>query len=419
MISPKFLRNNQEFVSNSLKKRQLSFDLNQFQIIESQKLSLLKEIEKLQLDRNTQSKAIAKLKHEKKDTNEIQLKVKKIGEEIKKKKEKLLSLEEEVENFCLLIPNILDEDVPLGVDESENKVIKSHSAPSQKFDIKSHDEIGIKKNIFNFERASRTSGSRFTYLTGKGAILSRAIASFFLEQNSKRGYVEYNCPLIVNEKSLMGTGQLPKFKDDLFSINKENFYLIPTAEVSLINYYQDSIINEKELPIRMMSHTPCFRAEAGSAGKDTKGLIRQHQFEKVELVSLTAPETSKAEHEKMIHDIEELLKAMELPYRISLLCSGDTGFSASKCYDLEVWLPASKRYMEISSVSNCSDFQAYRGKIRAKSTQTNKNYYLHTLNGSALAVGRTLTAILENFQDANANIFVPKVLQKYTHFDKI
>ena len=313
------------------------------------------------------------------------------------------------------IPNIPDETTPVGTDESANVVIKTvGEIPQKSFEIKPHWEIGPELGLLDFERGVKLSQSRFTIYKGAGARLERAIINFFLDvHTTQHGYTEILPPYMVNGASMTGTGQLPKFKEDMYKCEEEDLYLIPTAEVPLTNIFAGEILSEEQLPMLLTAYTPCFRREAGSAGKDTRGLIRQHQFNKVELVKLCTPESSVEEHEKLTQNAEKVLELLELPYRRVALCTGDIGFSAAKCYDLEVWLPSSGMYREISSCSNFGDYQARRAGLRYRSKATGKPEYVHTINGSGLAVGRTFAAILENYQQEDGSILIPKVLQPY------
>lgn len=326
--------------------------------------------------------------------------------------ERVAKLEEELENAACVVPNLIDDDVPFGADEEENVCLKVvGELPQFDFTPKEHFELGEKLGWLDFERGAKLSGSRFTVLRGEGAKLARALANYMIDFNSARGFELVNVPFLVSSKTLFGTGQLPKFEEDLYKVRDEDLYLIPTSEVPVTNLYNDSIIEGDKLPIKMTCFSACFRQEAGSAGRDTRGMIRQHQFEKVELVSITKPEQSDQVFEEMVSCASDLLTSLGLPHRQILLCSGDLGFSAAKTIDLEVWLAGQGRYREISSVSNCRDFQARRAKIRFK--EGKKNALTHTLNGSSLAVGRTLIAIIENYQKADGSVEIPHALRKY------
>ena len=417
MLLPKFVRSNIEAVEQNLKNRHIDTNLTLFRSLEEERLLILNRVQEKKSILNQASKEIGILKREKKEIAPEKFEdLKLLSNEIETIDTQLKQLEEQVQDFCLNLPNILAEDVVIGKDEEYNVKIRA-GGKIKKFDfpIKSHADLGIDLNIMDFQRAVKISGSRFVCLRNAGAKLERALINFFLDENIQAGYEEIYPPAIVNKDSLIGTGQFPKFQEDVFQIMNEHheYYLIPTAEVPVTNLYSNEILKEEELPLNFTAFTPCFRSEAGAAGKDTKGLIRQHQFNKVELVTYCKPENSEKQHLKMIAHIETLLQKLKLPYQLISLCSGDTGFSASKCYDFEVWLPSQQTYREISSCSNFTDFQSNRCHIRYKSTSTNKNIPIHTLNGSALAVGRTMVAILENYQNPDGSITVPKALVSY------
>ncbi|MGC8852437.1 MAG: serine--tRNA ligase, partial [Hydrogenobacter sp.] len=332
---------------------------------------------------------------------------------------KLSFVESDMRNLMLRIPNIPHESVPIGEDEKDNVEVRRYGTPREfNFEPKPHWEIGEKLDILDFERGAKLSGSRFTVLKNMGAKLERALINFMLDMHAKKGYMEVLPPHLVKPEVLEGTGQLPKFEEELYKCERDNLYLIPTAEVPLTNLFRDEILREDQLPIYLMSYTPCYRREAGAYGKDIRGIIRQHQFDKVELVKIVKPEDSYEELEKLTQDAEDILKALELPYRVVLLCSGDLGFSSAKTYDIEVWFPSQNRYREVSSCSNCEDFQARRMNMRFKDSQ-GRNRYVHTLNGSGLAVGRTLAAILENYQREDGSVVVPHALRDYLKLDII
>lgn len=383
-------------------------ELNQ----ERKRLIALAETQKA--NQNKQSQEIAKLKKDGKDATAQLEALKVMSEEIKKLYADAEAADLKVQELCKVLPNKCHKDVPVGTSEEDNKIVRKWGEPKVlSFKAKEHFELGEKLGILDFERATKVAGARFTILNGHAAKLERALINFMLDvQTKEHGYQETIPPFIVNSQSLFGTGQFPKFYDDVFHLQNTDYHLIPTAEVPVTNYFRDEILDESKLPIYMTAYTPCFRSEAGSHGRDTKGLIRQHQFNKVELVKITHPDKSYEEHEKMVANAEEILKRLELPYRVSLLCTADIGFGAAKCYDLEVWLPGQNAYREISSCSNCEDFQARRANIRFKSG-TNKPQFAHTLNGSGLAVGRTLIAILENYQREDGSVEIPKALQPY------
>ncbi|MGV3523438.1 MAG: serine--tRNA ligase [Candidatus Sericytochromatia bacterium] len=371
-------------------------------------------IDGLRQQRNEASKAIGKLKQSGADATEQMEAVRAIGDEIKAAEERMQVCNDERDALLLNIPNILHASVPNGASEDDNLFVRdSGPVPTLDFEPKAHDEVGVALDILDFERAARMTGARFAVLKGAGARLERALASFFLDENTSRGYTEVLPPYMVNRETMTANGNLPKFEEDLFAVNFKDYFLIPTAEVPLTNLYRGEILDKSQLPQYLTAYTPCFRAEAGSAGRDTRGIIRQHQFSKVEMVKLVEPEHSFDELEKMVADAENLLQKLELPYRVVLLCSGDTGFNAAKTYDLEVWFPSQGTYREISSCSNCTDFQARRGMLRYRPEAEGPTAFPHTLNGSGLPIGRTLAALIENYQQADGRIRVPKVLQPY------
>jgi len=421
MLDIKQIRENPDKVNELLKRRKPDLSVDEILEVDRQRRELQVNADNLRAQRKSSSQDIAKLKKEGIDTEELQEKVRQIGDEIKVLEEKEAELNNKQRNILLNIPNTPAESTPIGADENANIIIKTAGEPTQKsFPIKPHWEIGPEKDLLDFERGVKISESRFTVYKGRGAALERSLISFFLDIHAKKhGYTEYLPPYLVNGAAMTGTGQLPKFKDDMYKCEEEDLYLIPTAEVPLTNIYANEILSEEDLPKYMMAYTPCFRREAGSAGKDTRGLIRQHQFNKVELVKLCTPAKSPEEHEKLTCDAEKILELLELPYRKIELCSGDLGFSAQKCYDLEVWLPSSEDYREISSCSNFGDYQARRAGLKYRNKETGKPEFLHTINGSGLAVGRTFAAILENFQQDDGSILIPKALQPYYGWDVI
>ena len=415
MLDIKVIRENPDKVNELLKRRNAELSINEVLEIDKQRREVQGKADNLRADRKNISQQVGVLKKEGKDTTEIQENVRKLGEEIKGLEEKELEFNEKQKTLLLNIPNTPDETTPVGHDESANTVIKTvGEVPQKLFEVKAHWDIGTELDLLDFERGVKISESRFTIYKGKGARLERAIINFFLDvHTTDHGYTEILPPYLVNSASMRGTGQLPKFAQDMYKCEEEDLYLIPTAEVPVTNIYANEILNEEDLPKYMAAYTPCFRREAGSAGKDTRGLIRQHQFNKVELVKLCTPEDSPEEHEKLTRNAERMLELLELPYRRIELCTGDIGFSAQKCYDLEVWLPSSECYREISSCSNFGDYQARRAGIRYRSKLSGKPEFLHTINGSGLAVGRTFAAILENFRQEDGSVLIPKVLQKY------
>ncbi|MDM7273536.1 serine--tRNA ligase [Sulfurihydrogenibium azorense] len=416
MLDIRLIREKPDFVKERLSTRDPSYAqmIDKLLEIDEERRKIKKEIDDLRAERNEKSKLFPIYKKEGKDTTQIQERVKEIGERIKYLEEKLNTVEEEFNNLILYIPNLPALDVPIGKDENDNVEVRRWGEP-RKFDFEPlpHFEIGERLGILDFERGAKLSGSRFTVMFKEAARLERALINFMLDVHTKQhGYTEVWTPLLVKSKTLQGTGQLPKFKEDLYKIEDEDLYLIPTAEVTLTNLHADEIIPEDQLPKYYTAYTPCFRKEAGSHGKDVRGILRQHQFDKVELVKIVKPEDSYNELEKLVNEAEKILQLLELPYRVVLLCTGDMGFSAAKTYDIEVWIPSQNRYREISSCSNTEDFQARRAMIRYKDKE-GKNHFVHTLNGSGLAVGRTLLAIIENYQKPDGTFEVPKVLRDY------
>lgn len=422
MLDVRFIRKNPEVVRESLKNRGYSDDiLDDFLRIDKERLSLLKEFEDLKHELNNKSKIIGEMKKRGEDIGELLLESKNLSDNIENLKEKLKETEDILNDIVLRIPNIPHETVPIGLDEKSNVEIRKFGEIRKfDFEIKPHWEIGENLGILDFERASKLSGSRFFLNKDLGASLERALINFMLDLHIKKnGYKEIFPPFLVRGDIMVGTGQLPKFVDDMYKIEGEDLWLIPTAEVPLTNIHKDEILNENELPKYYVAYTACFRKEAGAAGRDTRGLIRVHQFNKVELVKLVKPENSFDELEKLVIEAEDVLKELNLPYRVVLLSTGDmAGFSASKTYDIEVWMPSYGRYVEISSCSNCTDFQARRmnTKFRRKSGEIE---FIHTLNGSGVAIGRCLAAILENYQNEDGSVKIPEVLIPYISVDKI
>ena len=413
MIDIKHLRNNIDEVENSLARRGYKLDIDRFINLDADRKSLQVEVETLQSDRKNLSNDFGKLKSLGEDTSDLKKKIDSINVSLKIKNESLNAILESIHTILLDIPNIPHESTPCGENESENVVIRSVGKITSTNTI---DHIDITTKI-DTDLAAKLAGTRFAVLKGSMAKLQRALISFMLDIASKNGYEEYYLPYMANKDSLIGTGNLPKFEEDLFKTS-ESLYLIPTAEVPLTNIYRDVLIDESELPIKLTAHTPCFRSEAGSYGRDTKGLIRQHQFEKVELFKITDPSSSMTELEGLLKNAEEILQALELPYQVVQLCAGDIGFSSCKTYDIEVWMPSQNKYREISSCSNFGDFQARRSNL--KYISENKKYFAHTINGSALAVGRTLIALIENnYNDEDRSITIPISLQSFVGCDKI
>ena len=419
----KYIRKNFDEFQKKMYKRNPNIEIKPIQELDKKRLELISQVEKLKEEKNNASRDIGNLMKQgnKQEAEAIKERMKNVSEEIKILDDSLAQIEKELTDFLLEVPNILDDSVPTGKDENENvEIRKWGQIRNYDFTPLPHEEIAEKLGILNLEVSAKLSGARFSYLSGKGAQLERALINFFLDiHTQEHGYTEALPPFMVNSRSMTGTGQLPKFKEDAFKIEGRDLYLIPTAEVPLTNVFSDDILNEANLPVYLAGYTPCFRSEAGSYGKDTKGLIRLHQFNKVELVKITTPETSEEEHEKLLLNAEKILQLLHLPYRVVLLCSGDTGFSAAKCYDLEVFLPSQGKYREISSVSNFKDFQARRANIRYRRKEDQKTEFVHTINGSGLAVGRTWLAILENYQNSDGSVTIPDILVRYTGFKTI
>lgn len=415
MIDPRLLRQNLDDVVNALAKRGYQMDTARFNALEEKRRELQISLQELQNERNTSSKKIGMAKAKGEDASEILASVAKLGDELSRVDASLNEVSDELNTMLLDMPNVPHADVPVGKNEDDNVEMKRWGTPREfSFEPKDHVALGETQGM-DFEAAAKISGSRFVVLKSNMAKLHRALAQFMLDTHTEEhGYTEVNVPVIVNQKSLYGTAQLPKFSEDLFKLEDErNFYLIPTAEVPLSNIAQDEIWDEAALPVQVTAHSTCFRSEAGSYGRDTRGMIRQHQFEKVELVHFTKPEDSYNALERLVVHAETILEKLELPYRRMVLCSGDMGFSATKTYDLEVWLPGQQKYREISSCSNCEDFQARRLKARYRNQETGKPELMHTLNGSGLAVGRTLVAVLENYQEEDGRVRIPEVLKPY------
>lgn len=421
MLDLKFVRENLDKVAEAMKNRHTEVDLDVFRKLDQERRDLLQEVEADKSMRNSVSAEISKMKKNGEDASEKILSMRTLGDKIAETDKKLKEVEQGLRDIMLTIPNMPDASVPVGKDDTENPEVRKWGEPTHfDFEPKAHWDLGEDLGILDSNRAAKVSGGRFYYYLGLGARLERAVYNFMLDQHTQKdGYTEVIPPYIVNRETMTGTGQLPKFHEDMYRLEGMEMYLIPTAEVPLTNYYRDEIIDGAKLPIYLTAFTPCFRAEAGSAGRDTRGLIRQHQFHKVEMVKFTKPEDSFDELEKLTHDAEGILQALGLPYHVVCLCTGDLGFSATKCYDIEVWFPAQNKYREISSCSNCVDFQARRANIRFRRDSKSKPEFVHTLNGSGLAVGRTVAAILENYQQADGSIVVPEVLRPYMGCDVI
>ena len=414
MLDMKFIRENIEAVEAALKTRSADLSLGDFKNLDSERRRVLSNVEALKAQKNSASEVIARTKDKSQVADTIAA-MKQLTAEIKELEEQLNTIQPALDALLMTIPNLPAHSTPVGRSEEDNQLVRDWGTPRQ-FDFTplNHWDIAERLAIIDFERAAKLAGTRFALYRGAGARLERALISFMLDMHTEtHGYTEVLPPFMVNRDSMTGTGQLPKFEEDLFRLVDPEYFLIPTAEVPVTNIHRDEILKRDELPVRYTAHTPCFRREAGSYGKDTRGLIRQHQFNKVELVSFCHPEQSEEELERLTGHAEAILKALELPYRVMALCSGDIGFSACKTYDLEVWLPGQSTYREISSCSSFGDFQARRAKIRFREDDQSKPEFLHTLNGSGLAVGRTVVAILENCQQADGSVTVPKVLRPY------
>jgi seryl-tRNA synthetase len=416
MLDPKLLRSDLDSVVKKLRIKKYEFNTELFNQLEDKRKSLQMSTQALQGDRNTQSKAIGKAKSQGEDISHLLVAVEELGSQLKQAETDLDVLQTQLEALLLDMPNIADDSVPAGVTEEDNEeVLVWGTKPTFDFEPKDHIDLGNHLKGLDFERAAKLSGARFATMTGSLATMHRALIQLMVNQHMQHGYTEAYVPYLVNEATLIGTGQLPKFKEDLFNVKSasHNLYLIPTAEVPVTNLVSDTILDANDLPLKYVAHTPCFRSEAGSYGRDTRGMIRQHQFDKVEMVQIVKPEDSTQALEELTGHAEAILKLLKLPYRKVILCGGDLGFSASKTYDLEVWLPGQDAYREISSCSNMLDFQARRMKARWRNPETGKPELVHTLNGSGLAVGRTLVAVMENYQQADGSIKVPDVLQPY------
>ncbi|HZJ85313.1 MAG TPA: serine--tRNA ligase [Syntrophomonadaceae bacterium] len=415
MLDYKLIRANPELVKDGLSKRNIADGLEKYIELDEDRRKILIEVEELKKFRNSSSQEVGRLKKAGQDPTEIMEKVRQVGQEIKEYDDKLKVMEKELEDIILTLPNLPHESVPIGLDEESNEEIRKWGEPPH-FDFAPlpHWDIGTNLDILDFERAAKLSGARFTVYKGAGARLERAIINFYLDiHTAEHGYREILTPFMVTDDCMIGTGQLPKFAEDMFKLQDREMYLIPTAEVPLTNLYREEILEASDLPMYLTAYSPCFRAEAGSHGRDTRGIIRQHQFNKVELVKLTEPDKSYQELEKMTLDAQRVLQLLGLPYRVIVLSTGDMGFSAAKTYDIEVWMPSYAAYREISSCSNCEDFQARRANIRYRPAPTERPRFVHTLNGSGVAIGRTVAAILENYQQEDGSVIIPEVLQPY------
>ena len=415
MLDIKYLKQNIDFVRQKMNERGQKIDFDRFIDLDAKRRDILQAVETLRNERNSVSKQVGELKKKKEDASALIEKMGNVSAKIKEYDEILRLTEEELNAFVMIVPNIQHESVPQGKGSEDNLVVRSWGEkPVFSFEPKQHFELGESLSILDFARGAKITGARFTVSRGAGAAMERALVSFMLDLHvEKHGYTEVLTPFMVNAESMTGTGQLPKFKEDLFKIEGMEYYLIPTAEVPVTNIYREEILEEDKLPIYLVAYSPCFRSEAGSYGKDTRGLIRQHQFNKVEMVKFSKPETSYDELEKLTANAEEVLEKFGIAYRTVCLCTADLGFSSAKTYDVEAWMPGQNTYREISSCSNFEDFQARRASIRFRRTDSGKVDFVHTLNGSGLAVGRTVVAILENYQQADGSVLIPEALRPY------
>jgi seryl-tRNA synthetase len=415
MLDIKLVRSNPDLVKEALANRGVNVSLDEFLGLDEERRKMLVEVEKLKNKRNVVSEEVGRLKKAGQPADDIVLEMRQVSQSIKDMDEKVKDIEEQLQRILLTIPNLPHESVPVGKDENDNPEVRRWGKTREfAFKPKAHWDLAEDLDILDFERGGKVSGTRFSFFKGMGARLERALINFMMDLHStEHGYTEVLPPYIVNDDSMIGTGQLPKFAEDMFKIENTNYYLIPTAEVPVTNLYRGEILQGSNLPIYHCAYSGCFRAEAGAAGRDTRGLIRQHQFDKVELVKFVEPESSYEELEKLLQNAEKVLQLLGIPYRVINLCTGDIGFSAAKTYDIEVWLPSFNTYREISSCSNFEDFQARRANIKFRREPKAKAEFVHTLNGSGLAVGRTFAAILENFQEEDGSISIPPVLQQY------
>ena len=413
MLDIKVIRNNSEMVKAAMKNRQMNLDneIDEILKIDEERRNILQEAESMKAQQNAVSKKIPEMKKSGEDISKVMVEMKELSDKISEKTKLQSELEAKQRDLISWIPNIPNETVPIGKDDSENVEIRRWGEPRKfDFEAKAHWDIGKDLDILDPERAAKVTGTRFNFYKGLGAKLERSVINFFLNTHTQNGYTEVFPPFLANDDSLFGTGQFPKFKEDEFKVENTNLYLVPTAEVPVTNFHRNEILEGEKLPIKYCAYSACFRSEAGSAGRDTRGLIRQHQFNKVELVKFCKPEESYEELEKLTNDAEKLLQMLNLPYRVVALCTGDATFSSAKTYDIEVWMPSYNRYVEISSCSNFEDYQARRLQVRYKDSAKDKAKLVHTLNGSGLAVGRTVAAILENYQNADGTVTIPDVL---------
>ncbi len=422
MLDVRFIRDNPDRVRAAMRSRNMSLDaeIDEILRLDLQRRELTAKVEAMKAQQNAVSKKIPQMKKSGEDTSAIMAEMKALSEEISRFNKDLSVVEKSLRESVLMIPNLPNSEVPVGKDDSDNVEVRRWGE-ARRFDFtpKAHWDLGKDLNILDPERAAKVTGARFHFYKGLGARLERALINFFMDTHASRGYTEVLPPYVVNRDSMTGTGQLPKFEEDAFKLAAEDRFLVPTAEVPVTNFHRDEILSGSELPIKFCAYSACFRAEAGSAGRDTRGLIRQHQFNKVELVKFANPESSYDELESLTNDAENLLQRLGLPYRVVCICTGDLGFCSAKTYDIEVWMPSYGRYVEISSCSNFEDYQARRAAIRFKQDKTDKAKFVHTLNGSGLAVGRSVAAILENYQNEDGSVTVPEVLRSYLGVEKI
>lgn len=420
MLDIKTLRNEPDKIRQALKNRNNDLDITPAIELDLQRREILAEVEQMKAKQNEITKQIPQMKKAGESTDAVFAEMKELSGEIKELDAKVSEIDEQLRGYMLRIPNIPNESVPVGKDDSENVEMRRWGEPRKfDFDAKAHWDIGTDLDILDFDRGAKISGTRFTVYRGLGARLERSVIQYFLNTHTANGYTEIFPPYMVNRASMTGTGQLPKFEEDAFKVANNGYFLIPTAEVPVTNLHRDEILDGTKLPVKYCAYSACFRAEAGSAGRDTRGLIRQHQFNKVELVKFSEPEKSYEELESLTHDAEMLLQGLGIPYRVVTLSTGDLGFSSAKTYDIEVWMPSYGRYVEISSCSNFEDYQARRANIKYRKNPKDKAQFVHTLNGSGLAVGRTVAAVLENFQNADGSVTVPEALRPYMGVDKI
>lgn len=422
MLDIKLIRTKPDEIKIAMKNRNMDMDnvIDEILSLDSKRRELTSSVETMKAKQNSVTKEIPLLKKKGQDTSDIMKEMKALADEIAKMNSELSSVEEEQKSLLLSIPNVPNKSVPVGKDDSENVEVRRWGKPVDfDFEAKAHWDIGKNLNILDPERAAKVTGKRFHFYKGLGARLERSVINFYLNTHTQNGYTELLPPFIVNRDSMTGTGQLPKFEEDAFKLSDKNFFMIPTAEVPVTNFHRGEILSSKDLPLKYCAYSACFRAEAGSAGRDTRGLIRQHQFNKVELVKFVNPENSYEELESLTNDAERVLKLLKLPYRVITICTGDLGFCSAKTYDIEVWMPSYGRYVEISSCSNFEDYQARRAGIKFKENVKDKAKFVHTLNGSGVAVGRTVAAILENYQNKDGSVTIPEVLREYMGVDII